>query len=81
MNRLAIPLNDHPLIMIGSTPIIGDMEGLEGLRGNGQLASMLGRIGWKKDAKKGKGDVGDWQPKLAKVKRREVSELEAALKK
>ncbi len=82
-DRLKIPLGRHPLIMIGNEPIIGDAERLEEMRSSGRLAEMLGKIGWRKEQKDhGEGYNGEvWRPKLAKAKKREVSEVEEALRK
>lgn len=66
--------------MIGNTPIVGDLEGVEELRGSGKLKSMLDRIGWVKEEQKQVKPKNQWKPKLAKVKKRELTEVEAALK-
>jgi hypothetical protein len=66
--------------MIGNTPIVGDLEGVEELRGSGKLRSMLDRIGWIKEEEKQAKQKNQWKPKLAKVKKRELSEVEQALK-
>ena len=60
--------------MIANEPFIGDPEGFEELRGSGRLAAMLEKIGWRAEEKDG------WKPKLATVRKREVTELERALK-
>lgn len=79
-DRLSIPIAHHPLVMIGNTPIVGDLEGVEELRGSGKLRSMLDRIGWIKEEEKQAKQKNQWKPKLAKVKKRELSEVEQALK-
>lgn len=80
LDRLSIPIAHHPLVMIGNTPIVGDIEGIEELRGSGRLREMLDRIGWiEKDKKQGREKV-QWKPKLAKVQKRQLSEVEQALK-
>jgi hypothetical protein len=63
--------------MIGNTPIIGDLEGVEELRGSGKLREMLNKI---QEEKKVARDKNQWKPKLAKMKKRELSEVELALK-
>jgi len=78
-DRLDIPIQHHPLIMIGNTPIVGDIDGLEELRGSGKLREMLKKIGWVKE-EDGSGKKKAWKPKMAKVKKRQVSEVERALK-
>lgn len=80
MNRLSVPINHHPLVMIGNTPIIGDIDGIEELRGSGRLREMLDRIGWIEMDKKAGREKVQWKPKLAKVQKRELSEVEKALK-
>ncbi|WWC57514.1 uncharacterized protein I303_100046 [Kwoniella dejecticola CBS 10117] len=73
LDRLSLPLRDHPIILIGNKPIIGDMQNLEELRLSGELETMLSNIGWKKEAK------SEWKPKYAKVQKRSLSEVEEAL--
>jgi len=83
-DRLSLPLSNHPLVMIGNQPIVGDAEGLEELRGSGRLASMLGKIGWRKEeaeAERGSEREEGWKPKLAVVKKKEMGELDMALRK
>ena len=79
-NRLSIPIAHHPLVMIGNTPIVGDLEGVEELRGSGKLREMLNKIGWIQEEKKVARDKNQWKPKLAKMKKKELSEVELALK-
>jgi hypothetical protein len=50
-DRLEFPLKHQPLVMIGNTPIIGDVEALEELRGSGKLLTMLEKIGWVRPSK------------------------------
>ena len=66
--------------MIGNTPIVGDLEGVEELRGSGKLREMLNKIGWIEEEKKAARDKNQWKPKLAKMKKKELSEVELALK-
>lgn len=67
--------------MIGNQPLIGDAKGLEELKNSGKLAEMLGKIGWfKGNGQKHSGEEGQrWKPKLAKMGKKEKSELERAL--
>ncbi|OCF72396.1 hypothetical protein I204_06775 [Kwoniella mangroviensis CBS 8886] len=74
LDRLSLPLRDHPIIMIGNKPIVGDLRNLEELRLSGELESMLAEIGWKKEEKSA------WKPKYAKVQKRTLTEVEEALK-
>ncbi|WWC67383.1 uncharacterized protein I206_101291 [Kwoniella pini CBS 10737] len=73
LDRLNLPLRDHPIIMIGNEPIVGDMQSLEELRLSGELENMLSEIGWKKEAR------SDWKPKYAKVQKKTLTEVEQAL--
>jgi len=41
---------------------------------------MLNKIGWIQEEKKVARDKNQWKPKLAKMKKRELSEVELALK-
>ena len=66
--------------MIGNTPIVGDLEGVEELRGSGKLREMFNKIGWIEEEKKVARDKNQWKPKLAKMKKKELSEVELALK-
>lgn len=66
--------------MIGNTPIVGDIEGIEELRGSGRLRDMLAKIGWIEEDKKHGREKVQWKPKLAKVQKRELTEVEEALK-
>ncbi|WRT63139.1 uncharacterized protein IL334_000042 [Kwoniella shivajii] len=74
LDRLSLPLRNHPIIMIGNKPVVGDLRNLEELRLSGELESMLSTIGWQKETK------SDWTPKLAKVQKRTLTEVEEALK-
>ncbi|OCF43459.1 hypothetical protein I317_02759 [Kwoniella heveanensis CBS 569] len=74
LDRLALPLRDFPIIMIGNEPVVGSLQNLEELRLSGQLESMLTKIGWKKEEKS-----DEWKPKYAVVKKKELSEIEQAL--
>ncbi|WVW81180.1 hypothetical protein I302_103171 [Kwoniella bestiolae CBS 10118] len=74
LDRLSLPLRDHPIIMIGNKPVVGDLRNLEELRLSGELESLLTQIGWKKEEKSA------WKPKYAKVTKRTLTEVEEALK-
>ncbi|WWD22604.1 hypothetical protein CI109_107097 [Kwoniella shandongensis] len=76
LERLGLPLRDHPIIMIGNEPIVGDLQTLEELRLSGALEEKFAAIGWKSTATK----KVDWKPKMAVVKKKEISEMEEALK-
>jgi hypothetical protein len=52
LDRQSLTIRHEPLIMIGNTPIPGDLEGLEELRSSGKLRSMLHSIGWLKSEQK-----------------------------
>jgi len=71
-----LPLKSHPIIMVGNQPIIGDFEALKA--DSSELKSMLSKIGWAKGDVKGPGKA--WKPKYAVLQRREVGEIEQALK-
>jgi hypothetical protein len=54
--------------------------GVEELRGSGKLREMLNKIGWIQEEKKVAKEKNQWKPKLAKMKKRELTEVEQALK-
>ncbi|KAK8844845.1 hypothetical protein IAR55_006695 [Kwoniella newhampshirensis] len=74
LDRLGLPLRHNPIIMIGNEPIVGDMRNLEALRLSGELEAKLAAIGWNKV------DKVAWKPKIAVVKKRELSEVEEAMR-
>ncbi|WVR03024.1 hypothetical protein IAU60_000013 [Kwoniella sp. DSM 27419] len=73
-DRHDLPLRQSPIILIGNEPVVGDMQTLEEMRLSGELESMLAKIGWKRPQKK------EWRPRHAVVKKKELSEVEAALR-
>ncbi|WVQ82934.1 hypothetical protein IAT38_005070 [Cryptococcus sp. DSM 104549] len=73
MDRLGLPLRDHPIIMIGNEPIVGDLRTLEEVRLSGELETKLSAIGWKKTEKK-----EGRKMKMAVVKKKELTEVEEA---
>ena len=68
----------HPLIMLGNRPISADPETWQELHNSGKLRNLMASIGWK--------DEGDntprkkFKPKVAKIARRSLTEVEAAIK-
>ncbi|ORY26961.1 hypothetical protein BCR39DRAFT_539550 [Naematelia encephala] len=76
-NRFGVDIQRHPLIMIGTEPVVGDAEVLEEMSNSGRLNEMLAKIGWGKKET----DKNAWKPKVAKVEKRELTEIELALKK
>lgn len=76
LERQSLDIRHHPLVMIGNTPISGDLEGLEELHSSGKLRAMLASIGWlKTEQKKAVRPI-----KNAQLKKRVLTEIEHALK-
>lgn len=75
-DRLALSFSTDPLIIIGNQPVVARMANLERLVESGVLREMLAEIGWAQGEKVDKAQ--EWKPKLAVLKKREFSELEAA---
>ena len=46
LTRLDLPLDRHPIIVIGNQPFVADIDTMEEMRGSGQLERMLKAIGW-----------------------------------
>jgi len=76
-DRLKLPLSTSPIVMIGNKPIVATDETISELRGSGKLREMLKEVGWVKDEKKGR--KSGWKPKLAKLVKKELNEVEIAL--
>jgi hypothetical protein len=73
LDRLNLSIAQHPLIMIGNKPIVGDIKGLQS--NSETLKNMMSEIGW---VKVDNGQEG-WKPKFAKVAKKDVTEVERAM--
>ena len=78
LRRLGLDIDHGAIAMVGNTVVTGDMEELDEMRASGKLEQLLESIGWVKAAEAGKKPTA-WKPKMARVKRREKSEVERAL--
>jgi len=77
LNRLDFPMEHGAVVMLGNRPFAADLEKMREMKESGRLANLMNAIGWaegnKEVAKKG------WKPNMAKVKRKEKTEVEHAL--
>jgi len=78
LQRLGLSLEHGAIVMIGNRVLAGDVEEFESMRASGKLEQMLGSIGWLKAPDSDRRPTAR-KPKMAKVQKREKTEVERAL--